>query len=150
MTSSGISSAQDSSRSRGQAVLTADTFHAFNATEKPLSVEALSYWTSFGRTYNPSTDKASTSPTWPQYGNSNQRLVPMEGGANATNTSAETIPNQYIQRCLVSRPSSNLASLKPVLDERHERDTYIINQNADPKIHRYALSRRTPAASAAR
>ncbi|WWC92866.1 uncharacterized protein L201_007827 [Kwoniella dendrophila CBS 6074] len=80
------------------------TFHAFNATEQPLSSEALSYWTSFARSYNPSTFRFATSPDWVGLQAKNnsvgQRIVPMEGNSTtSTATEVEDIPDEYIQRC---------------------------------------------------
>ncbi|RSH93215.1 hypothetical protein EHS25_007569 [Saitozyma podzolica] len=93
-TNSGVSSSQAT-----------NTFKPFNSTEAPLAREAVSYWTSFARSYDPSTSKASGSPSWPAVGaggnNVNgKRIVPMEGSANGTATTVENIDDGYVQRCL--------------------------------------------------
>jgi hypothetical protein len=94
---------------------TADTFKPFNSTEAPLAREAVSYWTSFARSYDPSTSKASGSPSWPAVGaggnNGNgKRIVPMEGSANGTATTVENIDDGYVQRCLV-RPDVSVSEV---------------------------------------
>ncbi|WRT69771.1 uncharacterized protein IL334_006762 [Kwoniella shivajii] len=79
------------------------TFRGFNATEQPLSTEAVSYWTSFSRSYDPSTYKYTSSPDWPSlsYNGTGQRIVPTEGNSTTTtNTVVEDIPDDYVKRCM--------------------------------------------------
>ncbi len=94
-----------------------DNFVPFNSTEKPLSKAALSYWTSFIQTHDPSIYRASLSPSWPMI-NSNtstyhnttmnstssaaQRIVIQENLNSTTSTSTfvESVDAAYIDRCL--------------------------------------------------
>ncbi|GJJ10349.1 hypothetical protein Clacol_004575 [Clathrus columnatus] len=77
------------------------TFKAFNSTELPLSQEIIAYWTSFGRSGNPSQFKETFSPDWPGQ-RTGQRVVmtrnviPNDGTAS----SVESISAYEMERCL--------------------------------------------------
>ncbi|KXS11919.1 alpha/beta-hydrolase [Gonapodya prolifera JEL478] len=91
----------DGTNSGVSSIAAQNVFHAFNATEKPLNLEAVSYWTSFARASNPSTFKYSTSPSWPSLNETLSRLVIQEGASNTSTASVvEVTPQKHIERCL--------------------------------------------------
>jgi hypothetical protein len=76
-------------------------FRAFNATEQPLAKEAISYWTSFARSSDPSVNRADQSPVWTA--GPSTRLVIQEGNSTVTTASVlEAVPADYMARCAVS------------------------------------------------
>ncbi|KAF8875157.1 alpha/beta-hydrolase [Infundibulicybe gibba] len=79
-----------------------NTFHAFNTSEATLSAEAIAYWTSFVSVGNPSTQKKSSSPTWPHFVGSDarQRMVLTRGGDTITASGVEQITDVEKQRCM--------------------------------------------------
>lgn len=69
-------------------------------TELPLSHEIIAYWTSFGRTGNPSKLKETYSPVWPSQ-RTGQRVVMTRSNipGNETASSIEMISSYEIERC---------------------------------------------------
>ncbi|KAJ7637367.1 alpha/beta-hydrolase [Mycena polygramma] len=79
-----------------------NTFTPFNASEAVLAKEAIAYWTSFGATGNPSTDKEGTSPLWEPFvetNSSRRRLVLARGNDTITKSAMESITEAQIKRC---------------------------------------------------
>ncbi|GHJ89343.1 hypothetical protein NliqN6_5745 [Naganishia liquefaciens] len=75
-----------------------NVFRTFNATEQPLADEAISYWTSFARTSDPSAKRAGHSPVWTM--GPAGRLVIQEANSTVTTGSMmEAVPAEYMARC---------------------------------------------------
>ncbi|KZT28612.1 alpha/beta-hydrolase [Neolentinus lepideus HHB14362 ss-1] len=77
-------------------------FTPFNSTEKLLSAQAISYWTSFASSGDPSTSRTPYSPIWTYFTNSteNYRMVLTEGTSlNVTASAMEVYPPMEIERC---------------------------------------------------
>lgn len=88
-------------RNRLNSLPCSDVFRAFNVTEKPLAEEAISYWTSFARNSDPSTNRANQSPVWTA--GPSGRLVIQEANSTVTTSSVmEAVPADYMARCAVS------------------------------------------------
>jgi len=77
-------------------------FTPFNSTEKLLSAQAISYWTSFASSGDPSTSRTPYSPIWTYFTNNteNYRMVLTEGTSlNVTASAMEVYPPMEIERC---------------------------------------------------
>lgn len=71
-------------------------------SEAILSKEAIAYWTSFGATGDPSTDKESTSPTWEPFvgpDGTRRHMILTRGGDTVTNSTMGDFTAAKIQRC---------------------------------------------------
>ena len=79
------------------------SFAPFNESEQGLSTEAIGYWTSFSRSFDPSTylsidpstGKSTASPLWPTSAQGRLRIEEGEG-----ETRMEAFSSEYEERCL--------------------------------------------------
>ncbi|KAH7105923.1 carboxyesterase [Auriculariales sp. MPI-PUGE-AT-0066] len=75
-------------------------FNPLNDTETALAEEAMGYWTSFARAFNPSTHRLSTAPAWPALGSQSLRMVIDEGDTlENTDSHVEQITEDHKERC---------------------------------------------------
>jgi len=81
--------------------LFADGF-VYNATEELLHEEMIAYWTSFAKSFDPSTYKMPYSPEWTNWGTGKRLVITEDPNVqdNKTNSAEEPFTQWYKNRCM--------------------------------------------------